>query len=108
MKQSYIIRRLAGIFHCMNALADGYIPNDLIKEETVEYASKVVEHLFLNSCIIDRVIEEKRIQKITAKQAIIAINNHYGIKNKQMFSDSLGGSPSRQYISRLLNTLQKE
>jgi hypothetical protein len=62
----------------------------------------------LNSCIIDRVIEEKRIQKITAKQAIIAINNHYGIKNKQMFSDSLGGSPSRQYISRLLNTLQKE
>ena len=108
MKQSYIIRRLAGIFHCMNALADGYIPNGLIKEETVEYASKVVEHLFSNSCVIDRVIEEKRIQKITAKQAIIAINNHYGIKNKQMFSDSLGGSPSRQYISRLLNTLQKE
>ena len=108
MKQSYIIRRLAGIFHCMNALADGYIPNGLIKEETVEYASKVVEHLFSNSCVIDRVIEENRILKITSNQAIIAINNHYGIKNKQMFSDSLGGSPSRQYISRLLNTLQKE
>ena len=108
MKQSYIIRRLAGIFHCMNALADGYIPNGLIKEETVEYAGKVVEHLFTNSCIIDRVIEEKRILNITGKQAIIALNNHYGIKSQQMLSAALGGSPSQQYISRILKSLQKE
>ena len=108
MKQSYIIRRLAGIFHCMNALADGYIPNSLIKEETVEYAGKVVEHLFTNSCIIDRVMEQKRLLKITGKQAIIALHNCYGIKSQPLLSAALGGSPSQQYISRILKTLQKE
>ncbi len=108
MKQSYIIRRLAGIFHCLNALAEGYIPNDLILEETVEYAGKVVEYLFLNSCIIDRVMEEKRFLRITGKQAIIALDNCYGIKNQQMLSAALGGSPSQQYISRTLKTFHKE
>ena len=106
MKQSYIIRRLAGIFHCMNALADGYMPNDTIKEETVEYAGKVVEHLFSNSCIIDRVIEEKRILKIKGKDAIIALDNRYGIQNQSMLSAALGGSPSQQYIARILKNKQ--
>ena len=67
-----------------------------------------MEHLFTNSCIIDRVIEEKRILNITGKQAIIALNNHYGIKSQQMLSAALGGSPSQQYISRILKSLQKE
>lgn len=102
MKQSYIIRRLAGIFHCINALADGYIPNGKIKGETVEYAGKVVEHLFTNSCIIDRVMEQKRLARITGKQAIIALDNHYGIKNQSMLSEALGGSPNQKYISRIL------
>ena len=102
MKQSYIIRRLAGIFHCMNALVDGIMPDNKINEETVEYANKVVEHLFSNSCIVSREIEKKRISKIPVKQAIQAIHNRIGIKNLSMFSESLGGHPSRQYISRIL------
>lgn len=107
MKQGYIIRRLAAIFHCLNALAEGYLPNDVIRTETVDYASQVVEHLFRNSCIIDRVMEAKRISRITGKQAIIALDDAYGIRNQSMLSAALGGSPSQQYIAKVLKSKQK-
>lgn len=106
MKQSYIIRRLAAIFHCMNALAEGYRPNEIIRQETVEYASKVVEHLFFSSCVIERVIASKRQEKITGRQAILALDANYGIKNQSMLSAALGGSPSQQYIAKILNKNQ--
>ena len=102
MKQGYVIRRIAAIVHCLNALAAGYKPLEVIKRDTVEYASKVVEHLFLNSCIVQRVIESKRGSKITGKQAISALNAIYGIRNQSMFSASLGGKPSQQYIAKII------
>lgn len=103
MKQSYIIRRLAGIIHCLNSLAEGYVPRHTIKNETVEYAGHIVEHLFLNSCIAERIVVEQRRKKISGKEAIIALNAEYGIQNQSMLSTALGGRPSQQYIAKVLS-----
>ena len=108
MKQGYYIRRLAAIIHCMNALAQGYRPSDTIREETVEYAAQVVEWLFKNSCIIQRVIESKRRRRISVKEAIIALDAACGIANQSMFSASLSKGPSQPYISKVLNETKKK
>lgn len=111
MKQGYIIRRLAAIFHALNALAEGYEPKEVIRSETVEYASRVVEHLFRNSCIAQRIIEEQRKRPISMKDAIIALAGNCecnGIKiNQSLLSLALGGKPKQQYISRILNEMKR-
>lgn len=107
MKQGYIIRRLAAIFHCLNALADGYKPNETIRRETVEYTSRVVEHLFFNSCIAQRIVAEQRKKKITGREAILALDSEYGIQNQSMLSAALGGSPSQPYIAKILKEKKK-
>lgn len=111
MKQGYIIRRLAAIFHALNALAEGYEPKEVIRSETVEYASRVVEHLFRNSCIAQRIIEEQRKRPISTKDAIIALAENCernGTKiNQSMLSAALGGKPNQQYISRILNETKR-
>lgn len=107
MKEGYIIRRLAAIFHCINALAAGYVPSDTIRTETVEYAAKVVEWLYQNSAIAQRVIVSKRKSRISGKDAIIALDAAFGIKNQVKFSESLGGHPNQKYISRILGEAKK-
>ena len=106
MKQGYIIRRLAAIFHSMNALAEGYIPPEVIRSETVDYASRVVEHLFLNSCIAQRVIDEQRKKPVSRKDAILALAEGCKRKgdtlNQSLLSAALGGSPSQPYIAKIL------
>lgn len=108
MKQGYYIRRLSAIIHCMNALAQGYRPSDTIREETVEYAAKVVEWLFANSCLIQRTIESRRRRRITGKQAIIALDAEYGIANQSMLSAALGGRPTQPYIAKIINEAKKK
>lgn len=102
MKQGYIIRRIAAAIHSLNALAEGYRPKEDISEETFEYAVQVVEWLFKNSAIIQRVIEAKQKKPISTKEAILALHSNVGIQNQSMFSESLGGKPDRSYISRIL------
>ena len=108
MKQGYVVRRLAGIFHCMNSMAEGYQPKEVIKSETLEYAIEVVKHLFRNAGIIDRVINEKRKRKITGKQAIQALQEEYGIANQSMFAKCLQKGPNQQYISRCISEMKKK
>lgn len=102
MKQGYIIRRVAATIHSLNALAEGYQPKEVISEDTVEYAIQIIEWLFSNSAIIQRVIEAKQKKPISTKDAILALHSNVGIKNQSMFSDSLGGKPDRSYISKIL------
>lgn len=102
MKEGYIIRRIAAIIHCINAIAEGYRPKETISSDTVEYASQIIEHLFTNSCIADRIIAEKRLAKISGREAIIALNAAYGIKNQSLLSEALGNKPDRSYISKVL------
>jgi hypothetical protein len=52
-------------------------------------------------------MEAKRISRITGKQAIIALDDAYGIRNQSMLSAALGGSPSQQYIAKVLKSKQK-
>ncbi len=108
-KESYTIRRLAAAVHTLNALADGYErPAEMIKEETVEYAAALVEHLFRNAAIVQHLIEQKRNKKITGREAILAIDGEYRIKNQSMFSQSLGGKPTQQYIAKILQEAKKQ
>lgn len=111
MKQGYVIRRLAAIFHALNALAEGYAPRELIRNETVEYSSRVVEYLFRNSCIAQRIIEEQRKKPISTKDAIITLAQNCernGTKiNQSMLSAALGGKPNQQYISRILSEMKR-
>lgn len=114
MKQGYIVRRLAAIFHCMNALAEGYEPKEVIRSETVDYASRVVEHLFRNSFIAQRVMDEQRRKPVSTKEAIITLAENCkrnGIRidqiNQSMLSAALGGKPNQQYISKILSELKK-
>ena len=115
MKEGYVIRRLAAIFHCLNALAEGYQPMEVIRTETVEYASRVVEHLFRNSCIAQRIIEEQRKKPISTREAILALAancecNGIGLDkiNRSLLSSALGGKPTQQYISKVLSELRRK
>ena len=111
MKQGYVIRRLAAIFHSLNSLSEGYLPQEVIRTETVEYASRVVEHLFCNSCIAQRIIEDQRKKPISTKDAIITLAQNCernGTKiNQSMLSAALGGKPNQQYISRILSEMKR-
>ena len=111
MKQGYVVRRLAAIFHCLNSLSEGYLPQEVIRTETVEYASRVVEHLFKNTCIAQRIIEEQRKRPISTKDAIITLAQsceRNGTKiNQSMLSAALGGKPNQQYISRILSEMKR-
>lgn len=115
MKQGYVIRRLAAIFHALNALAEGYAPREFIRNETVEYSSRVVEHLFRNSCIAQRIIDEQRKKPISTREAILALAancecNGIGLDkiNRSLLSSALGGKPTQQYISKVLGELRKK
>ena len=102
MKQGYIIRRIAAAIHSLNALAEGYRPKDVISDETLDYSIQVIEWLFMNSAIIQRVIESKRRRSVSTKDAILALQANCGIQNQSMLSAALGGSPSQPYIAKIL------
>lgn len=107
-KQGYIIRRVAAAVHSLNALAEGYLPKEFIGEDTLGYAIQVVEWLFQNACIVQRVIEEKKKRSFSTKDAILALHENYGIENQSMLSAALGGRPSQQYIAKVLREAKKK
>jgi hypothetical protein len=104
MKQGYVIRRLAGIVHCMNALASGNRPADTIEDSTLSYAGEVVKWLFANSCILLRVIDEKHTRRIPTADAVRSLAAGCNLQGKEFNQSKMAEAigVSQQYISKVL------
>ena len=102
IKQSYTIRRLAGIIHCLNSLVVGEEISPLVTLEELDFSYCLVWFFIKSAAIILHEMKKGKVDKLGKQDVLRRLNELYPIQNIQMFSDSLGGKPSRQFISRVL------
>ena len=96
-KQSYTVRRIAGIVHTLNSIVKGYAPNREIGRDAYEYAESLVSYFIRAAAVVQQMRSASNVEKLTGKALIQKVNEKYPIKNISQFAESLG--VSKQYVS---------
>lgn len=102
MKQNYIVRRLSGIIHILNAYSKRKVPTGKITVQEYLYAEELDEFFIRCAAIAQKQMYTERIEKMGTKELLRRLNDLHPITNITALSTALGGRPSKQYISKCL------